>query len=176
MTNLASLEMNDAGPPLPIANPDLFGHAAAEAEFIDSFNTGRLPHAWLISGPLGIGKATLAFRIARFMLTRDNLLANTASLFGENIKNLHVEKAIFKIADQKFNFHKKNICIKIDVEGHEIYVIEGIKRLIKNNNVFLQIEIFNSNYNKVLKKLKSLKLRKIHQIKDDTKMDYFFKK
>ena len=95
---------------------------------------------------------------------------------GENIKNLHVEKAIFKIADQKFNFYKKNICIKIDVEGHEIYVIEGIKRLIKNNNVFLQIEIFNSNYNKVLKKLKSLKLRKIHQIKDDTKMDYFFKK
>jgi FkbM family methyltransferase len=95
---------------------------------------------------------------------------------GENTNNLHIEKAIFKIADQKFNFYKKNIFIKIDVEGHEIYVIEGIKKLIKNNNVFLQIEIFKNNYNKVLRKLKSLKLKKIHEIRDDTKRDYFFKK
>ena len=95
---------------------------------------------------------------------------------GENTKNLHVEKAIFKIADGKFNFRKKNIFITIDVEGHEIYVIEGIQKLIRNNNVFLQVEIFKNNYNKVFAKLKSLKLRKIHEIKDDTKVDYFFKK
>ncbi|MDA8230101.1 MAG: DNA polymerase III subunit delta' [Magnetospirillum sp.] len=55
-------------PPAPRANPDLFGHEAAERDFLDAWNSKRLAHAWLISGPKGIGKATLAFRIARFVL------------------------------------------------------------------------------------------------------------
>ena len=75
----------EASIPLPIANPDLFGHAEAEAKFLDSFNSGRLPHAWLISGPPGIGKATLAYRIARFVLTRHSSLDKTAGLFGDNL-------------------------------------------------------------------------------------------
>jgi hypothetical protein len=49
-------------------------------------------------------------------------------------------------------------------------------KLIKNNNVFLQIEIFKNNYNSVLAKLKSLKFVKVYEINDDTKKDYFFKK
>ena len=36
----------------------------------NAFNAGRLPHAWLITGPRGIGKATLAYRFARFLLAR----------------------------------------------------------------------------------------------------------
>ena len=36
--------------------------------FLDAFNTGRLHHAWLVTGPRGVGKATLAWRIARFLL------------------------------------------------------------------------------------------------------------
>ena len=95
---------------------------------------------------------------------------------GEDTKNLHIEKAIFKIGDHKFNFVQKKIYIKIDVEGHEIFVIEGLLKLIKNNNVFLQIEIFKNNYNSVLAKLKSLKFVKVYEINDDTKKDYFFKK
>jgi DNA polymerase-3 subunit delta' len=54
--------------PSPIANPNLIGHAAAEATFLDAWSSGRLAHAWLITGPRGIGKATLAYRIARFVL------------------------------------------------------------------------------------------------------------
>ncbi len=54
--------------PEPAANPDLVGHAAAERALMDAYNSGRLPHAWLISGPRGIGKATLAYRFARFVL------------------------------------------------------------------------------------------------------------
>lgn len=44
------------------------GHEAAEAAFLDAWRSGRLAHAWLISGPKGVGKATLAYRIARFVL------------------------------------------------------------------------------------------------------------
>ena len=82
----------EASIPLPIANPDLFGHAEAEAKFLDSFNSGRLPHAWLISGPPGIGKATLAYRIARFVLTRHSPLDKTAGLFGDNLTQTKPKK------------------------------------------------------------------------------------
>ncbi len=52
----------------PRAATELIGHEAAEKQFLDAWNNGRLAHAWLIAGPRGIGKATLAFRIARFVL------------------------------------------------------------------------------------------------------------
>jgi DNA polymerase III subunit delta' len=57
-----------APPPPPRANPDLVGHQAAEGELRRLFEIGRLPHALLLSGQRGIGKATLAFRLARFVL------------------------------------------------------------------------------------------------------------
>ncbi len=51
--------------PEPRANPLLRGHAAAEAKVAEAMRAGRLHHAWLITGPPGIGKATLAYRFAR---------------------------------------------------------------------------------------------------------------
>lgn len=60
----------DDDPPerAPRLNPDLFGHPEAEASFLSAWNSGRMPHAWLLAGPRGIGKATLAYRMARFVL------------------------------------------------------------------------------------------------------------
>ena len=58
--------------PHPRQNPDLEGHGIAEAQLINAWATGRLHHGWLISGRKGIGKATLAFRFARFLLTHGN--------------------------------------------------------------------------------------------------------
>ena len=57
-----------AGPPPPRATADLFGHPAAEAALVAALAAGRLHHAWLITGPEGIGKATLAYRFARRLL------------------------------------------------------------------------------------------------------------
>ena len=45
-----------------------FGHSKAEAALLKAYRSGRIPHAWLIGGAQGIGKATLAYRIARFVL------------------------------------------------------------------------------------------------------------
>lgn len=55
--------------PDPRDNPDLVGHGGAEKLFLDAWNSGRLAHAWLLVGPKGIGKATLAYRMARFVLS-----------------------------------------------------------------------------------------------------------
>ncbi|QCO01418.1 DNA polymerase III subunit delta' [Azospirillum argentinense] len=65
----------------PRRNPELTGHDDAERLLLDAWNSGRLPHAWLIGGPPGIGKATLAFRFARFVLSQ-GLEPQDAGLFG----------------------------------------------------------------------------------------------
>jgi DNA polymerase-3 subunit delta' len=73
--------------PAPEATSHLLGHEAAEESFLRAYQSGRMPHAWLITGPRGIGKATLAFRMARFLLSHG--LAAPAvepagiSLFGD---------------------------------------------------------------------------------------------
>jgi DNA polymerase-3 subunit delta' len=54
--------------PLPRAAGELFGHLEAEQTLLDAYRGGRIPHAWLIGGESGIGKATLAYRMARFVL------------------------------------------------------------------------------------------------------------
>jgi DNA polymerase-3 subunit delta' len=54
--------------PTPRETNVLFGHAAAEATLLDTYRGGRIAHAWLIGGPPGVGKATLAYRMARFVL------------------------------------------------------------------------------------------------------------
>ena len=54
--------------PHPREAAALFGHAEAERTLLDAYRSGRIPHAWLIAGEPGIGKATLAFRMARFVL------------------------------------------------------------------------------------------------------------
>ncbi|MBO1075293.1 DNA polymerase III subunit delta' [Roseomonas marmotae] len=55
-------------PPEPRSNPDLAGHDHAARALADVANSGRMHHAWLLTGPRGVGKATLAFRFARWLL------------------------------------------------------------------------------------------------------------
>lgn len=68
------------GPPVPRANPHLIGQEAAERTLLNAWRSGRLPHAWLLTGPRGVGKATLAYRFARFVLAGGGA---DAGLFGD---------------------------------------------------------------------------------------------
>jgi len=68
---------------------NLYGHATAERALLDAWAGGRLPHAWLISGAKGIGKATLAFRFARFLLTGPS---PDGDMFGAAPSSLQVPK------------------------------------------------------------------------------------
>lgn len=75
----------------PRENSCLHGHEDAEGVLKEAFDGGRLAHAWLISGPEGIGKATLAYRFARYVLSggaavaRDTGSQSGAGLFGDDL-------------------------------------------------------------------------------------------
>lgn len=58
------------GYPHPRETRRLFGQSRAEAAFLDAWSGGRLHHAWLLRGPQGVGKATLAYRIARALIAQ----------------------------------------------------------------------------------------------------------
>src|ERR1700748_2848652 len=68
-------------PKISVAHPRetaaFFGHREAETALLQAYRSGRIPHAWRIGAAQGIGKATLAYRMARFVLAhRDPLAAD----------------------------------------------------------------------------------------------------
>lgn len=68
------------GAPHPRDTARLFGQPEAEAAFLAAVTSGRLPHGWLLTGPEGVGKATFAWRAARFLLATPPETGD--SLFG----------------------------------------------------------------------------------------------
>jgi DNA polymerase-3 subunit delta' len=69
------------GFPPPRLTDRIYGQESAEAGFLQAFNSGRLHHAWIVTGPPGIGKATLAYRIARFVLAA----SSERDMFGASL-------------------------------------------------------------------------------------------
>jgi DNA polymerase III subunit delta' len=70
----------------PWRNDRLLGHDIAERTMLAAQQIGRLHHAWLLTGPRGIGKATLAWRFARFLLA-----GQEGGLFGTSSDGLGVD-------------------------------------------------------------------------------------
>lgn len=83
MSGDASLPEPDRieGAPHPRETVRLHGQDKALAGFLDAYNSGRLHHGWLLTGPRGVGKATLAWAIARFLIATPK--ADDGGLFGE---------------------------------------------------------------------------------------------
>lgn len=61
--------------PHPRSTFGFFGHDESERALLEAYRDGRFPHAWLIGGPHGVGKATLAYRLARFILAHPDSAA-----------------------------------------------------------------------------------------------------
>ncbi len=81
-SELEKLEWPYDWPP-PWRRDRLLGHETAEKTMLAAHQSGRLHHAWLLAGPRGIGKATLAWRFARFLLAgqaQDGLFGASDSL------------------------------------------------------------------------------------------------
>lgn len=86
----------------------------------------------------------------------------------------HEQEADFEIGDNVLHFDNKNLALKIDVEGHEINVLKGLKNTLIKNNCVIQIEIFDDNWDRINNYLESLNYNLISQFKD--RSNYFYSK
>jgi len=82
---LEKLEWPHAWTP-PWRNHRLVGHELAEKTMLAAQGSGRLHHAWLLTGTRGIGKETLAWRFARYLLAGQQ----GGGLFGDAADGLEV--------------------------------------------------------------------------------------
>lgn len=79
------------------AQTEMLGHGAVEGQLLHMFSTGRMPHGLIFSGPKGVGKSTMAFRLARFLLSQSEREEAGPGLFGDSdpppsqAENLFVE-------------------------------------------------------------------------------------
>jgi DNA polymerase III subunit delta' len=95
MTDFVAIERDElpeepdrlAGHPHPRESLWLAGHAEAEQQLLQLFRSGRMPQGIILSGPEGIGKATLAYRLARFMFAHPDPAAGAV----QAATSLHVE-------------------------------------------------------------------------------------
>ena len=90
----------------------------------------------------------------------------------EEIKNYDANKiekitGISKKGDEILKIVDKKIAIKIDVERHELSVLQGMQDLIIKNKIILQIELFDKRKENIEKYLKIRKFKKIKVIQKD---------
>lgn len=97
----------------PRENPMLFGHEDAVATFERAVAAGRMHHAWLITGPSGVGKATLAWRMARRLLSADRPNDPAAPVFRRVAVGSHAD--VLSIA-RELNDKTKKLKTAISVE------------------------------------------------------------
>ena len=88
----------------------LTGHAKPQADFLAALNGGRMPHAWLLTGPKGVGKASFAYLAARLVLSGGSATAMSPALESDDAHlveegahpDLFVLKRDYNLKTQKF--------------------------------------------------------------------------
>jgi DNA polymerase-3 subunit delta' len=106
----------------PRANPAFVGHQGAVTALVGAAVAGRLHHAWLIGGQEGIGKATLAYRFARWLLagadTADLSVAASNPVFKRVAANTHADLLTI---DRRFDEKRKKMQSEIVIDTvHEV--------------------------------------------------------
>jgi DNA polymerase-3 subunit delta' len=105
----------------PRNNPFCYGHEAVEQDLLNALRAGRMPHTLLFEGPKGIGKATFAYRFARFILTQ--------------YPQSYLEARSFEICPETPSFKR------ISSGGHaDLYVVEPGRNKDGQKNKYIQVD------------------------------------
>ena len=87
-------------------------------------------------------------------------------------RNSKIFKADFKVGDKYIHLTKRKILMKVDVESHELSVLRGLIKILKNNKCMILVEIGRKNFNKVNNFLIKNNYKKI--FKSKLRMDYIY--
>jgi len=118
-------EQHDTLPeiPEPAENPALIGHEAASATLAGAHASGRLHHALLFTGMQGIGKATLAFHLARHLLSGSE---------GELLMPAVPTSSLFRLVAQGAHpsvLHLTRPYVERDKKFRSVITVEEIRRI-----------------------------------------------
>lgn len=123
MTEDAPVESDRVpGAPHPRETATLVGQDAAVAQFHAAATSGRLHHGWLITGPRGTGKATLAWRIARW------LLAGAGSPDLSVPLNHPVARRLLALSEPRLHLVRRSLDDKGRLRGE--IVVDDMRRLL----------------------------------------------
>ena len=147
----------------PQENSYLIGHDKEVELFLSAYNSGTLHHGWLITGDEGIGKATFAYKIARFLLSAEQGkkyksldVDVNGTVFAQVSQRSHPD---FKVLERDYTDTDKKKLIKAISQGEEVdeEMKQGLKRsaVIKVEDVrdvvsFLMKKSFNDNWRVVI--------------------------
>ena len=149
----------------PYNNSYLIGHEEAEQIFLNAWKNGNIHNSWIISGINGIGKATFAYRIARFLLSADkNKRQSYTSLdVPENSPTFRLvanrAHPDLKIIERDFIDSDKKKIIKAIKDGEALDddALQDLKRSavikvdeIRTINEFLSKKSFDGNWRIVI--------------------------
>ena len=141
----------------PRLTRELIGHAPQQATFLNAMNGGRMPHAWLLTGPKGVGKASFAYLAARAMLTGGKIDALSPALQNDEAHlveegahpDLFVLKRDYNPKTQKFRGDipvdaaralKQSFNLSAGRGGWRIAIIDSIDDMNKNGvNALLKL-------------------------------------
>ncbi len=127
----------------------LLGHEASEKILLEAFRSKRMPHAWLIAGPRGIGKATLAYRFARFIISQGGA-GGGGGLFGDSPDSLDVprEGPVFRQIAQGAHPNLRVLERREDDKGRlrKVITVPDVRRCIS----FLQMTAAGGNWRVII--------------------------
>ncbi len=69
--------------------------------------------------------------------------------------------------DTLASYAGESIALKIDIEGHELHALDGMKNLLEKNHCFMQVECFDDRLPAFEKAMRALGYRLIHTIGPD---------
>ena len=100
-------------PIIPKSNPTLLGHETQLSSLWADYESGKLAHGWLISGPRGIGKATLAYHFARGLLSGELEMDDSNPIFQRILADSHTD---FRVIEPEYDPKKEEFAREISVE------------------------------------------------------------
>lgn len=128
---------------MPKNNTFLLGQEKAEQILLDAWKSNAMHNSWLISGIEGIGKATLAYRFARFLLAADRSkkesytsfeMSESNPVYKLTVNNAHPD---LKIIERDYTEADKRKILKA-IKGGEALSDEELKDLKKS--AFIRVD------------------------------------
>lgn len=131
--------------------------------FVNNLNRRVVPQNQALSD----AKSTVSIQI-------DPSSTGVSSINEERLSYTETEKILCVVFDEEYAYSNRRIFIKVDVEGHEKQVLQGMRKTLQQNSVILQVEVLSDDRGEeITKDLQTLGYRSIGRIGDDCRFSNF---